>query len=133
MIAGFGLDLVEVGRLERLLGGPLGARFVARVFTPAERDYCDDHPAARAVHYAGRFAAKEAMVKALGAPPGLTWQDMEVQSGGPPRLCTSGRCAEVLAERQIESVHLSLSHDGGMAVAAVVLERGGGQRRGPGR
>jgi holo-[acyl-carrier protein] synthase len=122
MIVGLGLDVVEVGRIERLLEGPLGPRLLARVFTAAEQSYCDDHPAARALHYAGRFAAKEALVKALRAPPGLTWQDMEVVSDGPPRFRTQGRCAEVLKERRIVAVHLSLSHDGGMAVAAVILE-----------
>jgi holo-[acyl-carrier protein] synthase len=122
MIVGLGLDVVEVGRIERLLEGPLAARLRARLFTAAEQGYCDDHPAARSLHYAGRFAAKEALVKALRAPPGLTWQDMEIVSDGPPRFLTRGRCAEVLKERRIVAVHLSLSHDGGMAVAAVILE-----------
>jgi holo-[acyl-carrier protein] synthase len=111
-----------VGRIERLLAGPLAGRLLARVFSSAERAYCDDHPAARALHYAGRFAAKEALVKALAAPSGLTWQDMEVVSDGPPRFRIQGRCAEVLAERRIAAVHLSLSHDGGVAAAAVILE-----------
>jgi holo-[acyl-carrier protein] synthase len=122
MIAGLGLDVVEVARIDRLLAGPLGERLLSRVFSAAERTYCDDHPAARALHYAGRFAAKEALVKALAAPSGLTWQDMEVVSDGPPRFRTQGRCAEVLQERRVVAVHLSLSHDGGMAVAAVILE-----------
>ena len=123
MIAGYGLDVVEVARLGRILDGSLGARFRARVFTEAEQRYCEDHPVARAVHYAGRFAAKEALVKALGAPLGVTWQDMEVTSGGPPRFTTRGRCAEALAQLGIQTIHLSLSHDGGIAVAGVVLER----------
>ncbi len=125
MIHGLGLDVVEVGRIDRLLAGPLGERLLVRVFTAAERAYCDDHPAARALHYAGRFAAKEALVKALAAPSGLTWQDMEVVSGGPPRFRLHGRCAEVLKERRITAIHLSLSHDGGAAAAAVVLESSG--------
>jgi holo-[acyl-carrier protein] synthase len=124
VIAGFGLDVVEVARLARLLGGPHGERFRARVFTAAERRYCDEHPAALALHYAGRFAAKEALVKALGAPEGIGWQDMEVISDGPPRIEARGRCAEVIAERAIIAIHLSLSHDGGVAVAGVILERG---------
>ncbi len=122
MIAGLGLDVVEVARIDRLLAGSLAERLLNRVFTAAERAYCDDHPAARALHYAGRFAAKEALVKALAAPSGLTWQDMEVVSDGPPRFRTQGRCAEVLRERGIAAVHLSLSHDGGVAAAAVILE-----------
>ncbi len=121
MILGLGLDVVEIARLQAILDGPIGDRFAERVFTPAERDYCGEH-FARAVHFAGRFAAKEALVKALGAPAGMTWQDMEVSSGGPPRIETSGRAAEALSARGVKSVHLSLSHDGGLAVAAVILE-----------
>jgi len=123
MIVGLGLDVVEVRRIEGLIAGHLGDRFLARVFTDAERAYCDDHPAARGLHYAGRFAAKEALVKALKAPPGLTWQEIEVVSDGPPSFRTRGRCASVLQERRILGLHLSLSHDGGMAVAAVILEK----------
>ncbi len=122
MISGFGLDVVEVARLERLLSGPLAERFRSRVFTPAEQRYCEAHLAARAVRYAGRFAAKEALVKALGAPAGITWKDMEVVSGGPPKFETRGRCRAVLSQRGVVNVHLSLSHDGGLAIAGVVLE-----------
>jgi holo-[acyl-carrier protein] synthase len=121
MILGLGLDVVQVARLQGILEGPLGQRFAERVFTPTERAYCDSH-AARAVHYAGRFAAKEALVKALGAPEGVTWQDMEIASGGPPRITTQGRAAEAATGRGVKSIHLSLSHDAGLAVAAVVLE-----------
>ncbi|HUB06642.1 MAG TPA: holo-ACP synthase [Myxococcales bacterium] len=121
MIVGLGLDVVDVARLRGILEGPLGARFAARVFTPAERTFCDAH-AARAVHYAGRFAAKEALVKALGAPAGVGWQDMEVASGGPPRLAVRGKAAAALEGRGGRAIHLSLSHDGGLAVAAVVVE-----------
>ena len=121
MILGFGIDVVEIARLARILDGPLGERFRARVFTIKERAYCEDH-SARAVHYAGRFAAKEALVKALGAPEGIHWRDIEVASGGAPRLATSGRAAEAMAARGARGVHVSLSHDGGLAVAAVVLE-----------
>jgi holo-[acyl-carrier protein] synthase len=124
VIVGLGVDLVQVSRLSRLLEGPLGPRFLQRVFTDAERDYCEAHEAARAVHYAGRFAAKEAMVKALGAPPGLRWRDMEVVSEGRPRLRTSGRAAVALRELGVGHVHVTLSHDGGMALASVVLETG---------
>ncbi len=121
MILGLGLDVVEIARLRALLDGPLGARFARRVFTGVERASCEAH-AARAVRYAGRFAAKEALLKALGAPPGLAWHEMEVHSDGPPRMVTRGRAAEALAARGVRSVHLSLSHDGPLAAAAVVLE-----------
>jgi holo-[acyl-carrier protein] synthase len=124
VIVGVGVDLVQVSRLGRLLEGALGERFLQRVFTEAERDYCESHAAARVVHYAGRFAAKEAMVKALGAPSGLRWRDMEVLSEGRPHFRNSGQASVALRELGVAHVHLSLSHDGGMAVASVVLESG---------
>ncbi len=122
MIIGLGVDLVEVSRLSRLLEGPLAERFIARVFTEEERAYCEAHTGARAVHYAGRFAAKEALVKALGAPEGLRWRDMELVSEGRPRFNTVGRAAEGLNELGVSQVHVTISHDGGMALAFVVLE-----------
>jgi holo-[acyl-carrier protein] synthase len=122
VIVGVGVDLVQVSRLGRVLEGALGERFLQRVFTEAERDYCESHAAARVVHYAGRFAAKEAMVKALGAPSGLRWRDMEVLSEGRPHFRHSGQASVALRELGVAHVHLSLSHDGGMAVASVVLE-----------
>jgi holo-[acyl-carrier protein] synthase len=122
VIVGLGVDLVEVRRLSRLLEGPLADRFLARVFTDGERRYCDAHGPARAVHYAGRFAAKEALVKALGGPEGLRWHDMELRSEGAPRFHTVGRAAEGLDELGVAQVHVTLSHDGGMALAFVVLE-----------
>jgi holo-[acyl-carrier protein] synthase len=124
VIVGLGVDLVAVNRLSRLIEGPLGQRFLHRVFTDSERSYCEAHAAARAVHYAGRFAAKEAMVKALGAPAGLRWRDMELVSEGRPRFHTSGQAAVALRELGVAQVHVTLSHDGGMALASVVLEGG---------
>jgi len=122
VILGLGVDLVAVSRLTRLLEGPLGPRFLQRVFTQDERAYCESHAAARVVHYAGRFAAKEAMVKALGAPPGLRWLDLEVLSEGRPRFRLSGQAARAMRELGAAHVHVTLSHDGGMALASVVLE-----------
>ena len=121
MIRGIGVDICPVSRMERILGRH-GGRFEARVFTSGERSYCG----ARAVpsqHYAARFAAKEAALKALGAPPGIGWQDLEVvKEGGAPRLCLHGRAQDTAAPMGIRRVHLSLSHAGDTAIAVVIVE-----------
>ena len=95
MIVGIGMDVVGVARIQRILEGAPGmsARFLARCFTAAERAYCD--PARdRATRYAARFAAKEAASKALGAPSGISWHDVEVvRVDGPPALVLRGVAA----------------------------------------
>jgi holo-[acyl-carrier protein] synthase len=127
VIVGFGIDAVEVERVRRQIGGgrPAGraARFLARCFTPAERAYCEARRD-RATHYAARFAAKEAAMKALGAPPGLRFTDFEVtRDRGAPGLALRGAAARAAAGLGVSAVHLSLTHDGGLAMAGVVLER----------
>lgn len=124
MILGIGMDLVEIARMARLIeGSPARAgRFLDRCFTPAERAYCDAR-ADRTGPYAARFAAKEAAAKALGAPPGLRWRDVEVRrSGGAPELLLHGAAAAAAARLGVERAHLTLSHDAGIAAATVVLE-----------
>ncbi len=126
MIVGFGMDVVEVARVERLIGAgaPAGRaeRFLARCFTPRERAYCDGRRD-RATRYAARFAAKEALVKALGAPDGVRWTDIEVErDGGPPRLRLAGAADRAARSLSVGAIHLTLTHDAGVAAAAVVLE-----------
>ena len=125
MILGLGMDVVEVGRIARLLDGPpeRAERFLARVFTRAEREACDPR-ADRANGYAARFAAKEAGVKALGAPPGARWTDLEVtrRQGEPPGLRLHGAAAAAAAARGVARIHLTLTHDAGVAAATVILE-----------
>src|SRR5262249_22813570 len=84
-VVGLGMDLCSVERIARVLAGPNGERFRERVYTEAEAATCEGRGDA-ATAYAARFAAKEALVKALGAPPGIRWRDMEVvkaPSGAP--------------------------------------------------
>ncbi len=122
MILGFGLDVVEVERVARQLAAPSAERFLARVFTPGERSFCEAFRD-RANRYAARFAAKEAASKALGVPAGISFRDVEVvRDRGAPRLVLSGVAAEAARALGVERVHLTLTHDGGVAVAAVVLE-----------
>jgi len=114
MIVGVGTDVCSLRRFADALTRP---GVLERLFAPAERD-------ARPATLAGRFAAKEALAKALGGPPGLVWTDCSVLSdaSGAPRFELSGTVAACAAELGIERVHLSISHDAGVAVALVVCE-----------
>jgi holo-[acyl-carrier protein] synthase len=115
MIVGVGIDVVDIRRFaESLERTPALA---GKVFTPAEQ--------ARSIaSQAARFAAKEALAKALGAPAGLHWLDAEVVSGndGRPWFEVQGTVELRCAELGVRAVHLSLSHDAGVASAMVVLE-----------
>ena len=115
MIVGVGVDVVEVQRLARALERTPG--LADRLFTPAERDRSLESLAAR-------FAAKEAVAKALGAPGGLHWHDAEVVSedSGRPVLHVTGTVAAAAEAQGVRAWHLSLSHDGGIATAMVVAE-----------
>ena len=109
-------------RLARVLGGPNGTRFRERVYTPTEVATCEGRSDA-ATAYAARFAAKEALVKALGAPPGLRWRDIEVvkAANGAPGFALDGVAAREIEARKAR-VHLALTHDAGVAAATVVLD-----------
>ena len=115
MIVGVGVDVVEVRRLARALERTPG--LAARLFTDHERD----RPVAS---LAARFAAKEAVAKALGAPGGLRWRDAEVVQldSGRPVLRLHGGVADEAVAQGVSRWHLSLSHDGGVATAVVVAE-----------
>jgi holo-[acyl-carrier protein] synthase len=123
-IVGIGVDVVQVRRITESLER-FGERMERRLFTEAELAYCrsfqDPLP-----HLAARFAAKEAVSKALGTgmSQGVGWKDFEViQPGGrQPRLEFHGRGREVFDSLGCTAAHLSLTHDGGLAVATVVLE-----------
>ena len=115
MIIAVGTDVVEIARLEQSLLRTPSLR--ARLFTPPEAQLPLESLAAR-------FAAKEALAKALGAPGDLSWQDAEVvtDAEGRPSFELRGTVAARAEERGVRRVHLSLSHDAGVAVAFVVLE-----------
>lgn len=116
MIVGVGIDVVQVDRLERALART--PSLASRLFTAGEQT------CTRTASLAARFAAKEAVAKALGAPGGLRWVDAEVVSdpSGRPRLVLHGGVAEEAAAQGITTWHLSLSHDGGIATAVVIAE-----------
>jgi holo-[acyl-carrier protein] synthase len=114
-VVGVGIDVVDISRFVESLRRTPG--LAERLFTPAELDRA---PAS----LAARFAAKEALAKALGAPGNLAWHDAEVvsESSGRPTLSLQGTIAAHAARLGAVHVHLSLSHDAGIASAVVVLE-----------
>ena len=121
MIVAVGIDVVLVERfIAALQRTPLLAD---RLFTQSERTTASGNPHSPE-SLAARFAAKEAVAKALGAPTGLSWHDCEIVSDpdGRPWLTVSGTVATAAAERGVTRWHLSLSHDGGIASAMVVAE-----------
>jgi holo-[acyl-carrier protein] synthase len=126
VIIGVGIDVVPVARFAESLTRTPALR--DRLFTPAEQRTPGGAPRS-GESLAARFAAKEALVKALGAPGDLQWHDAEIMVGdyGRPHLEVRGTVAGRAAQLGITSWHLSLSHDGGIASAVVVAE---GFRRG---
>ena len=116
MIVSVGVDVVDVARFEQILLRTPALR--SRLFTPLEAHL-------QVASLAARFAAKEAVAKALGAPNGLRWHDCEVRTAvsGRPALTLHGTVAEASAAAGITHWHLSLSHDAGIASAMVVAEQ----------
>lgn len=124
MIFGNGIDIVAISRFERFVAEN-NVPLLERLFTLHEREYC----AARkrcAQHYALRFAAKEAFLKALGTGlrDGISWHDVEVVNDhlGKPELRLYGRARELFDGHGLRRHFLSLSHDGDVAAASVILE-----------
>ena len=126
MIVGTGVDLAGIDRTMRAVDGPRGARFRARVFSPSEVAYCESRGRVRGQSYAARFAAKEAVMKALGVGWGKDagWLDIEVrrEESGQPGIGLRGAAAATAARRGIKRIHLSLSHGEGLAIAFAVAE-----------
>jgi holo-[acyl-carrier protein] synthase len=120
MLEGVGIDIVEVARIERALNR-FGQRFLQRVFTPGERDYCSRkaHPSQS---LAARFAAKEAVLKAMGTglSAGISWTDVEVvnSQSGKPEVRLSPALLRKIGNKKIL---LSISHTKELAIAQVVL------------
>jgi holo-[acyl-carrier protein] synthase len=124
MIVGLGVDIAEVDRIEAAIRRH-GDAFLQRVFTAAEIAYCERHRN-KAERYAGRFAAKEAAMKALGTGwrKGVRWVDIEVtrNSAGKPSLQFSGRTKEIAGQLGVKHISLSITHSGNSAFAEVIFE-----------
>ena len=116
-----GVDLIEIDRVRRALARH-GESFKERCFTEAERAYCDSKPNPPQ-HYAGRFAAKEAVGKALGCGVHFTWKEIEVRGRPKPGVFLSGRTARFAEKTGAGRIELSMTHARELAAAvAVVLE-----------
>ena len=125
MIISIGVDIIEVRRVRETIERT--PRFAQRVFTAAERAYCESRGAVAAQHYAARFAAKEAALKALqtGWSGGISWQDVEVtaKESGAPLILFHGRARELYELSGANAAHLSLAHTAEQAIAEVILEK----------
>lgn len=125
MIVSIGIDIVEVYRIRETISRT--PRFVERVYTRAERAYCESKGAAAAQSFAARFAAKEAFLKALktGWRGKITWHDIEICSdeAGVPSLKIEGEAKDIMKNLGANQIHLSLSHTTEHAVAQVILEK----------
>jgi len=124
MIVGLGVDIAEISRIEAAIRR-YGEHFLHRLFTPAEIEYCNSHRN-RFERYAGRFAAKEAAMKALGTGwrRGVRWVDIEVvrEPAGKPTLRLAGQAGLFAAQLGVRNIVLSITHSGDTALAEVIFE-----------
>lgn len=124
-IHSIGSDLAQIERLEEA-HARRGQRLLDRLFTPAEQAYCDRRKQ-RFTHYAGRFAVKEAVMKVLGTgwAQGVRWVDIEVsrQPGQAPQCVLHGESAAIAERLGIAKIHITITHDAGLAMAFAVGER----------
>ncbi len=125
MIYGTGIDIIEIGRIEKSLEKYSG-KFEEKIFTSKEIAYCRSkaHPAR---HFAARFAVKEAVLKSLGTgmTGGISWKDLEIlneEYSGRPFLTITGRGKEIFDRLQLKAIHISISHDNRYAVAQAIAE-----------
>ena len=124
MIVGLGLDIAEIDRIEAALTRH-GAPILERLYTPSEVAYCESFRG-KFERYAGRFAAKEAAMKALGTgwARGVRWVDIEVvrEPSGKPTLKLSGATRAIADQLGVKNIVVSITHDGNTALAQVIFE-----------
>jgi len=124
VIVGMGVDIAEIDRIQAAIirSGP---RFIERLFTPAEIEYCERHKN-RYERYAGRFAVKEAAMKALGTGwrHGVRWVEIEVTNlpSGKPTLNLTGVAGKFAAQLGVNNISISITHSGNFALAQVIFE-----------
>ncbi len=122
MIIGIGLDVCSIERMRRALERH-GDRFFARICSDAEREDLAENTD-RAMHLAGRFAAKEAFAKALDGAPGVGWHDVQIRRSpsGRPQMMLTGAAQSLASRAGAVRWHVSITHDAGIAAAVVILE-----------
>src|SRR5687767_8476395 len=122
-ILGHGIDIVETRRIADLLANHTD-RFLDRCFTPAEQEYCSRNTKRHIEHLAGRFAAKEAVLKVLGTGwrGGIAWTDIEIVSrqSGQPIVVLTGECERIARAQGIAHWHVSISHIETHATASAI-------------
>jgi holo-[acyl-carrier protein] synthase len=126
-ILGHGIDIVETARIQRLVDDH-GRHFLDRVFTAGEQAYCAGNRKRYYEHLAGRFAAKEAVLKVLGTGwrGAIAWTDIEIakEASGQPKIRLSGECERIARELGITKWHVSISHIETHATASAIGMRG---------
>lgn len=120
-----GNDIIQISRVKNSIE-QVGETFLKRVYTDEEIEYCESRRMCKFQSYAARFAAKEAMYKAISPDTSedVEWKNIEVKrfENGKPYIELHGKLGEIAEEKEIKSIDLSLSHDGDYAMATVVLE-----------
>jgi holo-[acyl-carrier protein] synthase len=128
-IVGHGIDIVETSRIKRLVEEH-GRRFLDRCYTESEQSYCARNHKRQVEHLAGRFAAKEAVLKVLGTGwrGNIAWTDIEIlpEPSGQPRITLSGECLRIATEMGISQWHVSISHIATHATASAIGMKGEG-------
>ncbi|TET10538.1 MAG: holo-[acyl-carrier-protein] synthase [Candidatus Atribacteria bacterium] len=124
MIVGCGIDLVKIERIEKIIKR-WGDNFIFRIFTPLEIEYCEKKKGNKFQSYAGKFAAKEALLKALGL--GLreaNWKEIEIKNDelGQPIIDTSGKLKNIASAKGVSKYFISISHTKEYAATQVILE-----------
>jgi holo-[acyl-carrier protein] synthase len=124
LIIGCGIDLVKIERIEKIIK-KWGNNFILRIFTSSEKEYCEKKKGNKYQSYAGKFAAKEALLKALGL--GLreaNWKEIEIKNDklGQPIINTSGKLKNISSIKGVRKYFISISHTKEYAIAQVVLE-----------
>jgi holo-[acyl-carrier protein] synthase len=124
LIIGCGIDLVKIERIEKIIK-KWGDNFIFRIFTPIEREYCEKKKDNKYQSYAGRFAAKEALLKSLGLGlRGVNWKEIEIDNNelGQPVIVTSGKLKNIASAKEVSKYFIAISHTKDYAIAQVILE-----------
>jgi len=124
LIVGCGVDLVKIERIEKIIKR-WGNNFTSRIFTSLEREYCEKKKGNKYQSYAGKFSAKEALLKALGLGlRGVNWKEIEIKNDkiGQPIMNISGKLKNIASSKGVRKYFISISHTKEYAVAQVILQ-----------